>query len=278
MGKSDYFDLVIEPGRVEKNYWKDLWKFRELFYILSWRDIKVRYKQTMIGAAWSIIRPLLTMIVFTIVFGKVAKLPTEGTAPYIIMVYAAMLPWQFFANSLTESSNSLLGSAHLISKVYFPRLIIPASTIIVSLVDFCISFAILIVLFVIYQFVPSWHIVFLPVFILFAFSIAFGLGLFLTALNVRYRDFRYIIPFMVQLGLYISPVGFSSSIVPGEWKLLYSLNPMVGVIEGFRWCIIGNDSELYLPGFFVSLLVNMLLFIAGIRFFRKTEKSFADII
>jgi lipopolysaccharide transport system permease protein len=278
MGKSDYFDLVIEPGRVEKNYWKDLWKFRELFYILSWRDIKVRYKQTMIGAAWSIIRPLLTMIVFTIVFGKVAKLPTEGTAPYIIMVYAAMLPWQFFANSLTESSNSLLGSAHLISKVYFPRLIIPASTIIVSLVDFCISFAILIVLFIIYQFVPSWHIVFLPVFILFAFSIAFGLGLFLTALNVRYRDFRYIIPFMVQLGLYISPVGFSSSIVPGEWKLLYSLNPMVGVIEGFRWCIIGNDSELYLPGFFVSLLVNMLLFIAGIRFFRKTEKSFADII
>jgi lipopolysaccharide transport system permease protein len=278
MNNSDEFDLIIEPGRIEKNYWKDLWRFRELFYILSWRDIKVRYKQTVIGAAWSIIRPLLTMIVFTVVFGKVANLPTEGTAPYIIMVYAAMLPWQFFSNSLTESSNSLLGNAHLISKVYFPRLIIPASSVIVSLVDFFISFTILLILFIIYQFIPSWHIIFLPFFILLAFSTAFGLGLLLTALNVKYRDFRYIIPFIVQLGLYISPVGFSSKIIPDEWKLIYSINPMVCVIDGFRWCIIGNEGQLYLPGLFIAVLMNVCFFVMGIRFFRKMEKSFADVI
>jgi lipopolysaccharide transport system permease protein len=278
MKTSDDFDLIIEPGRIEKNYWLDLWRFRELFYILSWRDIKVRYKQTVIGAAWSIIRPLLTMIVFTIVFGKLANLPSEGTAPYIIMVYAAMLPWQFFSNSLTESSNSILGSAHLISKVYFPRIIIPASSVMVSLVDFFISFTILLLLFAVYQFVPSWHIIFLPFFIVFAFSIAFGLGMFLTALNVKYRDFRYIIPFIVQIGFYISPVGFSSTVIPAQWKLLYSLNPMVGVIEGFRWCIIGNEGQLYLPGLFISFIINLLCFMAGIRFFRKMEKSFADVI
>jgi lipopolysaccharide transport system permease protein len=274
----EHFDLIIEPGRSEKNYWKDLWRYRELFYILSWRDIKVRYKQTVIGTAWSIIRPLLTMIVFTVVFGKVAKLPTEGSAPYMIMVYAAMLPWQFFSNALTESSASLTGNANLISKVYFPRLIVPASSVIVSLVDFFISFIILLALFLVYQFTPSWHIIFLPFFILLAFCTAFGVGLFFTALNVKYRDFKYIIPFVVQLGLYISPVGFSSTIVPSQWRLLYSLNPMVGVIDGFRWAILGGDSHIYWPGLFLSFMSNIIFIWVGLRFFRKMEKTFADVI
>lgn len=272
------FDLIIEPGRTEKNYWKDLWRYRELFYILSWRDIKVRYKQTTIGAAWSIIRPLLTMLIFSVIFGRVAKLPSEGSAPYMIMVFAAMLPWQFFANALSESSNSLIGNANLISKVYFPRLIVPASSVIVSLVDFAISFVILLGLFVIYQFVPSWHILFLPIFILIAFFTAFGTGLLLTALNVKYRDFRYIIPFIVQFGLYISPVGFSSSVVPDKWRLLYSLNPMVGVIDGFRWAILGGESPLYIPGLVLSILITLIFIMLGVNYFRKMEKTFADII
>lgn len=272
------FDLIIEPGRSEKNYWKDLWRYRELFYILSWRDIKVRYKQTTIGAAWSIIRPLLTMLIFSVIFGRVAKLPTEGNAPYMIMVFAAMLPWQFFANALSESSNSLIGNSNLISKVYFPRLIVPASSVIVSLVDFAISFVILLGLFVVYQFVPSWHIVFLPLFILLAFFTAFGTGLYLTALNVKYRDFRYIIPFIVQFGLYISPVGFSSTVVPEKWRLLYYLNPMVGVIDGFRWAILGGESNLNWLSLTFSLLVTLLFTAIGIRYFRKMEKTFADVI
>lgn len=272
------FDLIIEPGRTEKNYWRDLWRYRELFYILSWRDIKVRYKQTTLGAAWSIIRPLLTMIIFSVVFGRVAKLPTEGSAPYMILVFAAMLPWQFFSNALSESSNSLIGNANLISKVYFPRLIVPASSVIVSLVDFAISFVILIGLFVVYRFMPSWQIVFLPFFILLAFFTAFGIGLLLTALNVKYRDFRYIIPFIVQFGLYISPVGFSSQVVPEKWRLLYALNPMVGVIDGFRWCILGGDSPLNWTSLGLSVLVTLGFTVAGIQYFRKMEKTFADVI
>lgn len=269
------FDLVIEAGATEKNYWLDIWRYRELFYILTWRDIKVRYKQTVIGAAWSIIRPLLTMIVFTIIFGKVAKLPTEGTAPYAIMVFAAMLPWQFFANALSESSNSLVGNANLISKVYFPRLIIPASAVITSFVDFLISFVILVVMMIGYRYAPDWKIVLLPLFLVLAFGAAFGIGLLLTALNVKYRDFRYIIPFIVQFGLYISPVGFSSSIVPEKWRLLFSLNPMVGVIDGFRWCILG-ENHIYMPGFLLSLGVTVAFLIIGVTYFRKTEKKFAD--
>lgn len=274
----DTFDLIIEKGRTEKNYWRDLWRFRELFYILSWRDIKVRYKQTTIGAAWSIIRPLLTMLIFSVIFGRVANLPTEGNAPYMIMVFAAMLPWQFFANALSESSNSLVGNANLISKVYFPRLIVPASSVIVSLVDFAISFVILLGLFVVYRFVPSWHIVFLPAFIALAFFTAFGTGLYLTALNVKYRDFRYIIPFIVQFGLYISPVGFSSTVIPEKWRLLYSLNPMVGVIDGFRWAILGGESKFNLLSLTLSLVVTLFFTAIGIQYFRKMEKTFADVI
>jgi lipopolysaccharide transport system permease protein len=268
-------EITIEAGQTEKNYWKDIWVFRELFYILTWRDIKVRYKQTVIGAAWSIIRPVLTMVVFTIIFGRIAKLPSEGAAPYAIMVFAAMLPWQFFANALSESSNSLVGNANLISKVYFPRLIIPASAVITSFVDFIISFGILIVMMIGYQYAPDWKIILLPVFLVLAFFSAFGVGLWLTALNVKYRDFRYIIPFVVQFGLYISPVGFSSNIVPEKWRLLYSLNPMVGVIDGFRWCILG-ETNIYMPGFLLSVGVTVLFMVIGVTYFRKTEKKFAD--
>jgi len=271
-------EIIIEAGRAEKNYWKDLWRFRELFYILAWRDIKVRYKQTVIGAAWSIIRPLLTMIIFTIVFSKVAKLPSEGNVPYAILVYAAMLPWQFFANALSESSGSLVGNSNLITKVYFPRLIIPASSVIVSLIDFAISFVILIGLCAWYQFIPSWHIIFLPLFIVLVFFVAFGLGLLLTALNVKFRDFRYIIPFIIQFGLYISPVGFSSSIVPEKYQWLYSLNPMVGVIDGFRWCILSSDIPLNNYSLLSAIITTVLITFIGIQYFRKTEKGFADSI
>lgn len=273
----DDFDLVIEPGRTEQNYWQDMWRYRELFFFLSWRDILVRYKQTVIGVAWSLIRPLLTMIVFTIVFGKIAKLPS-GNVPYPIMVFAAMLPWQFFANALSESSSSLITNANLLSKVYFPRLVVPASAVIVSLIDFLISFAILIALMIWYQYIPDWRVFTLPLFLLQAFIASFGCGLWLAALNVKYRDFRYIVPFVVQFGLYISPVGFSSSVIPEKWRLLYSLNPMVGVIDGFRWAILGGNEQFYWPGFVLSNILMIVIFATGIRYFRNMEKSFADVI
>ena len=270
-------ELTIEAGRTEKQYWKDLWRYRELFYFLAWRDILVRYKQTTIGIAWALIRPFLTMIVFTIVFGNLAKLPSEG-APYPILVFAAMLPWQFFASALSECSNSLIANSNMISKVYFPRLIVPTSAVIVSFVDFLISGIILIALMAWYNFVPDWRILTLPLFILIAFAAAIGGGLWLAALTVEYRDFRYIVPFIVQFGLYISPVGFSSSIVPEQWRLLYSLNPMVSVIDGFRWAILGGNSTLFWPGFILSLGLVILLFVSGIWYFRKTERTFADVI
>jgi lipopolysaccharide transport system permease protein len=271
-------ELIIESGQTEKNYWRDLWRYRELFYILSWRDIKVRYKQTVIGALWSIVRPLLTMIIFTIIFSKVAKLPPEGNAPYAILVYAAMLPWQFFANALSDSSNSLISNTNLISKVYFPRMIIPISSVITSLIDFLISFALMCILFIYYQYAPSWQILFLPLFMLLAFLASIGAGLWITSMNVKYRDFRYIVPFIVQFGLYVSPVGFSSSIVPEQYRLLYSLNPMVGIIDGFRWCLLKGSTPLYWENVGMSLAVSLLLLAFGIRRFRKMEKSFADLI
>ena len=271
-------EIIIEPGRTEKNYWTDLWRYRELFIILSWRDLSVRYKQTIIGILWAIIRPLLTMVVFTIIFGHVAKLPSDGNAPYALMVFAAMLPWTFFSNSLSEASNSLIGNANLITKVYFPRLIIPSATLITALVDFLISFVILIAMMIYYQFIPGWQIVLIPFFITLALLASLGLGLWITALNVKYRDFRYVIPFLIQFGLYVSPVGFSSNVVPEKWRLLYSLNPMVGVIDGFRWCILGSNSQIYLPGFFLSLTIIAFFLWLGITRFRKMEKTFADII
>jgi len=269
--------LVMEEGRTEGLYWRDIWRHRDLLYFLAWRDILVRYKQTVIGITWSIIRPLLTMLVFVIVFGKFAKLPSPGV-PYPILVYTAILPWQFFANALTESSNSLIENEKLITKVYFPRLIIPASTIMVSVIDFLLSFAILVILMGWYHFIPSWRIIFVPAFFLIAVSASIGLGLWLAALNVKYRDFRYIVPFIVQLGLYISPVGFSSSIITGKWRLLFSINPMAGVIDGFRWAILGGENQLYLNGFIISLGITIILLIAGLWYFRKTERAFADLI
>jgi len=274
---SNQFDLVIEPGKGIKQYWCDIWQYRGLFYFLAWRDILVRYKQTVIGIAWSVIRPFLTMVVLTVIFGKLAKFPSEGI-PYPILVFAAMLPWQMFANGLSESSNSLIVNANMLSKVYFPRLIVPTSAVIVSLVDFLISFALLGILMVWYQFVPGWRLVTLPFFLLLALVAALGSGIWLAALNVKYRDFRYIVPFMVQFGLYISPVGFSSSVVPGRWRLLYSLNPMVGVIDGFRWAILGGDLQLYMPGFLLSVGLSLLIFGFGLAYFRRTERTFADVI
>ena len=270
--------LRIEAGRTEAQYWKDIWRYRELFYFLAWRDILVRYKQTFIGIGWALIRPLLTMVVFTIVFGRLAKLPSEGDAPYAILVFSAMLPWQFFASALSECSNSLITNANLISKVYFPRLVVPTSAVIVSFVDFLLSGMILLALMAWYNFIPSWRVLLLPIFVAVAFAAAIGAGLWLAALNVKYRDFRYVVPFIVQLGLYISPVGFSSSVVPSQWRLLYSLNPMVGVIDGFRWALLDDNSLLYWPGFLVSLALVAILLFSGIRFFRKMERSFADII
>jgi len=269
--------LIIEAGRTERHYWADLWRYRELFYFLSWRDILVRYKQTSIGVVWALLRPFLTMVVFTVVFGKLGKFPSDG-APYAVMVFAAMLPWQFFANSLSEASNSLIGNANLISKVYFPRLIVPSSAVITSFVDFLISGAILVGLMAWYRFLPSWRIVTLPLFIGIAFAAAMGTGLWLTALNVKYRDFRYIVPFIVQFGLYISPVGFSSSIVPEKWRMLYSLNPMVGVIDGFRWAILGGSATINWPSFILSNGLVVLFLVTGVWYFRMTEKTFADVI
>jgi len=271
-------ELIIEAGQTEQQYWKDLWRYRELFYFLSWRDILVRYKQTAIGMLWALIRPFLTMVVFSVIFGNLAKLPSEGTAPYPILVFAALLPWQFFSSALSECSNSLIINANLISKVYFPRLIVPASSVIVSFVDFLVSGMILLGLMAWYNFVPSWRILSLPLFIAIAFAASLGVGLWLAALNVEYRDFRYIVPFIVQFGLYISPVGFSSSIVPEQWRLLYYLNPMVGVIDGFRWAILGGESKLYWTGFTLSLGLVALLLVSSIWYFRKVERTFADVI
>jgi len=270
--------LVLERGRAEQHYWRDLWAYRELFLILAWRDVAVRYKQTVIGVAWAVIRPFLTMVVFTIVFGHLAKLPSEGGAPYPVMVFAGMLPWFLFSTILSEASSSLVGSANLISKVYFPRLIIPSSSAVVALVDFGINLMILFGLMLWYDFWPSWHIVFLPAFIALAMVASLGPAFLITALNVKYRDFRYIIPFIVQFGLYVSPVGFSSAIVPEQWRLWYSLNPVVSVIDGFRWCVLSGDEKIYLPGFVLSLGVAACFLWLGVTYFRRTERSFADLV
>lgn len=269
--------LVIEAGRAERHYWRDLWRYRELFFFLAWRDILVRYKQTTIGVLWALGRPLLTMLVFTLVFSKLAKLPSEGV-PYPILVFAAVLPWQFFSSAFSGAGDSLISNAGMISKVYFPRLVVPASALIVSLVDFLISCVILVGLMIWYGFAPNLRMLALPLFVFVAFAAAMGAGLWIAALNVKYRDFRIIVPFVVQFGLYVSPVGFSSSIVPEQWRLLYSINPMVGVIDGFRWAIMGGTSQLYWPGFLLSLTLILVVLVTGIVYFRKTEKTFVDVI
>jgi lipopolysaccharide transport system permease protein len=267
--------LLLEPGLANRHYWRELWQYRELFRVLAWRDVVVRYKQTVIGAAWALIRPFLTMVVFTLIFGKLANLPSEGSAPYAIMVFAGMLPWTFFSSALADASNSLLGNAHLISKVYFPRLIVPMAAVAVAFVDFGVNLTMLIALMIWYKFLPGWQILLLPVFAGLGFLASLGPGLWLTALNVKYRDVRYVIPFVVQFGLYVSPVGYSSTIVPDQLRFLYSINPVVGVIDGFRWCILGG--HLYLQSILLNICITSLLLWFGIRQFRKMENSFADI-
>jgi lipopolysaccharide transport system permease protein len=268
---------ILEAGRAERNYWSDLWHYRELFAILAWRDIAVRYKQTVFGVAWAVVRPLLTLVICTIVFSRLAGLPSDGNAPYPVLVFAGMLPWFLFSGILGEASSSVVGNSNLISKVYFPRIIIPTASAVVTLVDFGINLALLFGLMIWYKFVPDWHLVFLPAFVLLAIAASLGPGLLITALNVKYRDFRFVVPFILQFGLYVSPVGFSSAVVP-NWRFWYSLNPVVGVIDGFRWCLLGGESQLYMPGFIVSLGVTVFLLWLGITYFRRTERSFADLL
>jgi lipopolysaccharide transport system permease protein len=282
--------LTIRAGQSEKNYWRDLWRYRELFLILAWRDVAVRYKQTSAGAAWAVIQPLMSILIMTVIFGKVAGLAAEGGAPYAIMVCAAMLPWQFFANALSLSSQSVVTNAGLISKIYFPRMIVPCSSIVVSLVDFLVATSILAGLMVWYHFWPTWRLIALPALVVLAVLAALGPGLIITALTVRYRDFRMLIPFLVQFGLYVCPVAYSSGVIHDKLVrklgeelgencfLAYSMNPMVGVIDGFRWAILGGSGSFHWAGFVLSLGLTLVLLLIGILYFRKTERTFADII
>jgi lipopolysaccharide transport system permease protein len=279
-------DLILESGRSEKNYWRDLWHYRELFIILAWRDVTVRYKQTVIGVAWAVIKPFLTVVVFTF-FAKMvgANIPKDVPAP--LFVFAAVLPWTFFSTALTESSNSLIGNANLISKIYFPRLIVPAGSVITSFVDFLITLVLMALMMVIYAFVPDWRLLALPLFVALAFGASFGIGLWLCALNVEYRDFRYIVPFITQFGLYVSPIAISTSKIPVAWhwhgltipaRMLFSLNPMVGVIDGFRWALLRGETIFWWPSFLTSIILTIVLCASGIWYFRKMERSFADVI
>ena len=270
--------LVLEPGRAERHYWRDIWAYRELLGILAWRDITVRYKQTVIGVLWAVLRPLATMAIFTLVFGRLAKLPSDGAIPYPVLVFAGLLPWFIFSTILSDASNSLVSNANLISKVYFPRIIVPAAASAVALIDFVINFILFLLLMALFGLTPGWQIVFLPFFLVLGVAASLGPALFITALNVKYRDFRYIIPFVVQFGLYLSPVGFSSNVVPESFRFWYALNPMVGVIDGFRWCVFGGESTLNLAALAISVTMVAGFLVLGVRYFRKTEKAFADLI
>lgn len=268
--------LVIEPGLASANYWRDVWRYRELMYFLAWRDLAVRYKQTAIGVAWAIIRPAITMLVF-VAFRRLVDVPAAGV-PEPILVFAAVLPWQFFSTALTESSASLVGNASLISKVYFPRILIPAAAVVTAFADFLVTCGLLAVLMLWYGVAPGWPILALPLFILLASGLALGLGLFMAALNVEYRDFRYVVPFIVQVGLFVSPIAFTTANMPEGWRALYVLNPLVGVIDGFRWCILGPQSPLDPRGVGMSVVVAAVVLILGVCYFRRMERGFADVI
>jgi lipopolysaccharide transport system permease protein len=267
--------IVIEAGRGSAQYWRDLWRYRELLYFLAWRDIIVHYKQTVIGVAWTLLRPLATVAAFVLVFGKLAKLDT-GEVPYPLLVLAGMLGWQLFATALTKSGESLLGNANLVSKVYFPRLILPLAGVLTSLVDFVITLAAVAVLMPLYSTLPTWRIVLLPVFALLACALALGVGVWFAALSVRYRDVRHVTPFLIQFGLYISPVGFATALVPDRYLLVYSLNPMVGIIDGFRWSLLADPFDP--TRLAVSVIGIACVLATGIWYFRKTERTFADVI
>ena len=270
-------ELLIEADRIEQQYWRDLWRYRELFFFFTWRDLLVRYKQTVVGVSWTLIRPLLTMLILTVVFGRLGKMPADGV-PYPLLVLCGMLPWQFFSLSIFDSGESLVGNASMVSKVYFPRLVMTASKILINLVDFFVSFCFLAILMLFYRYIPPMEVLFLPFFLLLMIGATLGVGLWVAALMVEYRDFRFIVPFVVQFGLYLSPVGYQSSVVPAKFRLLYSLNPMVGIIDGFRWSLLGTKGGLYLPGVAIAIFGVILLLVSGIWYFRKTERTFADII
>ena len=269
--------LVLRPSRgFLKLNLRDLWEYRELLGFLVWRDIKVRYKQTALGAAWAILQPLLTMLVFSVFFGRLAKVPSDGI-PYPVFAFAALLPWQLFAYALTESGNSLVSNQNLITKVYFPRLVIPIAAVLAGLVDFAIAFAVLFALMFCYRIVPTWAVALLPLFLLLAVTTALAVGLWLSALNVKYRDVRYTLPFLIQFWMFATPVAYPSSLVPEPWRALYGLNPMAGVVEGFRWALLGKAQG---PGvlLWVSFAAVLVLLIGGLRYFRKTEATFADVV
>jgi lipopolysaccharide transport system permease protein len=255
---------------------RDLWEYRELIYFLTWRDIKVRYKQTVLGAAWAIIQPFFTMVVFSLFFGKLGKIPSDGI-PYPIFCYAALVPWTFFANGLSQSSNSLVGSANLIQKVYFPRLVMPISSVISGMVDFVLAFVVLLGMMLYFGVVPTWNVVWLPLLLLLALTTALGVGLWLSALNVEYRDVRYVVPFLTQFWMFASPIAYPSSLLSEPWRTLYGLNPMVGVVEGFRWALLGTQTA---PGplIIVSSLASLAILIGGAFYFRRMEKTFADVV
>lgn len=269
--------ILLEPGRAERNYWSDLWRYRELFAILAWRDVAVRYKQTIVGVAWAVVRPLLTMAIFTLVFGRVAKLPSDGSVPYPVLVFAGMLPWFLFSGILGDAANSLVNSAHLIGKVYFPRIIVPAAAAGVAFVDFVITLGMMLGLMMWFQVWPRWEILFLPAFVLLTVLASLGPALLFGALNVKYRDFRFIVSFFLQFGLYVLPVGFSSAVIPEGWRIAYSFIPLVGIIDGFRWCLLGGQSPLYIPGLVISVVATGILLWIGVAYFRRTERAFADV-
>ena len=268
--------LVIEPGLASANYWRDLWRYRELLYFLAWRDLAVRYKQTAIGVAWVLCRPLLTMVAL-VAFRRLAGAP-PAAIPEPVLVFAAVLPWQFFSTALLEASGSLIGNSNLLSKVYFPRLIIPFASVVTALVDFLVTLALLALLMAWYGLAPSWTLLLMPLFVLVALALALGSGLLLSALNVEYRDFRYIVPFIVQIGLFVSPIAFTTANLPERWRTIYALNPMVGIIDGFRWTILGPSEPLDTPAIVVSVAVTMALLVIGVWYFRRMERSFADVI
>lgn len=270
--------IVIEAGLAERHYWRDLWRYRELFLVLAWRDVSVRYKQSVIGVAWVMLQPLASAAVFTVVFGRVAKLPSLEGVPYVLLVFAGLLPWQLISGSANSAANSLVGNAGLISKVYFPRLIVPGASVATGLVDFFVALVVLAGLMVWHAFTPDLRVLVLPVFLAMALLAAIGPGLWIASLNVRYRDFRAVLPFLIQFGMYLSPVAYASSVVPEQWKLIYHLNPAVAVIDGFRWCLLRGAVPLYWPGILLAWAVIAVLLFVGVRQFRKTERTFADMV
>ncbi len=271
-------EILIEPGSRDRQFWSDLWRYRDLFLVFAWRDIAVRYKQTVIGILWALVRPVLTMAVFTVIFGRIASLPSEAGVPYSLMVLAGLLPWQFFSTAMSDASNSLVGNAGLIGKVYFPRILIPAAAVAVSLIDLLVSFIVLIILMAWYTVVPTWRFLSIPFFVFLALLVSLGPGLWFAALNMKYRDFRYIVPVLLQFGLFVSPVGFSGEVLPESWRLLYAVNPMVGVIEGFRWAVLGTKASIDWHSLLMAITVTSIMLWVGLRRFRATEREFADVV